>query len=385
MTLRRRVSIAGRGAASAFGLGAETLIDRVFAGETAIAPRARTAAFRAPTSVCAEFPTGDDATALQTRFDGDLALGLAYAAATEAINQPTASIPAAGNARLGLFLASTKGDLRGLRGEPERGLGLPGRLGVRLQQALGWGPESPEPVTVSTACASGLVALALAVRRLARGELDRALVVGVDVLTEFILAGFGSVHALDPGACRPFDAQRRGVTLGDGAGALLLSALKTESLGVLLAGHGGANDAAHVTRPRLDGSGLTLAAQRALHCASLSPQDMDVLHLHGTGTEANDLSEAHGMVALFGGETPPAYGTKAQTGHTLGASGVLETLLLMASLERGEAPANRGLGELGVDARLQLLRTSTKLPGAHRALKVAGGFGGVQAALVLEA
>ena len=149
--------------------------------------------------------------------------------------------------------------------------------------------------------------------------------------------------------------------------------------------HGGANDACHVTGPDREGKGLALAAARALAQAGADPRDVDVVHLHGTATQANDTTEALGLVSLFGGRTPPAFGSKAQTGHTLGAAGVLETIAAIEALQRGSAPANLGLDDPDVDAGLDLVRAERTLPRARTALKVASGFGGIQAAVVLRA
>ena len=107
--------------------------------------------------------------------------------------------------------------------------------------------------------------------------------------------------------------------------------------------------------------------------------------MHGTATAANDATEAIGLGALFGGRTPPAFGTKGQTGHTLGASGVLETIVTLAALQRARAPANVGLEDSDVDPALDLVRTPRTLVRARHALKVASGFGGVQAATVVRA
>jgi 3-oxoacyl-[acyl-carrier-protein] synthase II len=371
---RRRVFVAGRGAVSGFGAGRRVLADAIHAGERAVRPRARTAAFPAPTNVAAEAPPeclrGADG-------EADHARVLALLAAREALEEAGAPDPRT----IGLVLASTKADLSGIVGEGD-GCGQAARLAQRLAADLGLAGVR---AAVSTACASGLVALALAERRIARGEAERLLVIGVDALGPFTLRGFGSLSALDPEPCRPFDARRRGLSLGEGAGALLLTACESESLGVRLAGHGGANDAFHPLHPPPGGEGLTLAVRRALASAELRAGDIDVIHLHGTGTVASDASEAAGLAAAFGGRTPPAFGTKAQTGHTLGAAGLLETLLLVEALERGTAPANAGLEQPDVDDRLDLVRAPRVLPRARRGLKVACGIGGVQAALVLEA
>ncbi|MBL8748097.1 MAG: hypothetical protein JNK78_02985 [Planctomycetes bacterium] len=368
-----RVHVAGRGAITGFGQGRRAFVDAIFAGDTAIRPRGRTAAFAVPTSVAAEVPGDAVPPGLAAR---DHAWWFATTAAREALAE--AHDPPC--ERTMLVLASTKGDLSGVDGAGD-GLGQPWRLGARLAHELGIGGEV---VNVSCACASGLVALATAARRIAAGEVERALVVGVDALHAFVMAGFGALNALDREPCRPFDRARRGVTLGEGAGALLLTRHPHESIGTAIVGHGGANDACHVTGPDRQGAGIALAAARALAHAGLTMGEVDVLHLHGTATEANDATEAMGLARLFGGRTPPAFGTKAQTGHTLGAAGVLETIVAIESLRRGEAAANAALTDPDVDPGLDLVRAPRRLVRATTALKVASGFGGVQAAVVLQ-
>lgn len=376
--MRRAVHVAGRGAVTGFGAGRVALVEGIFAGRRALAPRRRTAVFRAPTEVAAEFPAGCFGADV---VEDQLPLTAALCAGAEALAEARRSNPGLFDTNtVPLVLATTKADLSGFQ-TPGDGLGLPIRLAQRLAERLGLGVVL---AAVSTACSSGLAALALAERRIALGEIERALVIGTDALNEFIMAGFGSMHILDPEPCRPFDQARRGLSLGDGAGAILLSAHAHESVGFRLAGHGGANDACHVTGCDREGRGLSLAVGRALAHAGLRPADVDLVHLHGTGTRANDSSESVALGTAFGGNTPPAFGTKAQTGHTLGASGVIESLLAMAALERAEVPANVGLEESNTDPRLQLTRAPTPLARARIALKVASGFGGMQQALLFQ-
>lgn len=370
--MRRAVHLRGRGAVTGFGRGAMVLIDGVMAGRSAVRARRRTADFPAPTAVVAEFP----AAAIADGAHGDMALAAACAAGAEALAD--AGLRAADT---GLVFASTKGDIAGVVGSGD-GHGCPHRLASRIAASLGLPTVH---ATVSCACASGLVALATAARRIAAGEIEHALVLGADVVCHFVLSGFGGVHALDPEPCRPFDAARRGVSLGDGAGALVLSATPGRQDAARLAGHAGANDACHVTGPDYQGLGLGTAARRAIAHAGLTTADVDVIHLHGTGTRANDGTEAIGLGNLFDGRTPPAFGTKGHTGHTLGAAGILEVLLLDEALRRGIAPPNHGLVATDVDARLDLVTATPRtLARAHTGLKVASGFGGVQAAVVVQ-
>lgn len=365
------VHLAGWGAVTGFGAGVDTAWGAVRSGRSSVRPRERSAAWRAPTSVAAEAP--GLAGVAQDRQALELAAGAAEEALELAGIEP---------GDVELVLASTKGDLSGVcRGSEGRGLGSPDRLARRLAARLGVPAILP---SVSCACASGVLALALAARRIRGGRARRdVLVVGVDALHPFVLGGFGALHALDPGPCRPFDRQRRGVSLGDGAGAIVLTADADRSLGLRILGHGGANDACHVTGPDREGRGIALAARRALADAALEPSDLDVVHVHGTGTEANDRCEALGLVEVFGGRTPPAFGTKGQTGHTLGAAGVIETILLGRSLLDEWVPSNHGLEEPDVDPALALAREGQGAPGARRGLKIASGFGGVIGALVV--
>src|SRR5690606_5112186 len=140
----------------------------------------------------------------------------------------------------------------------------------------------------------------------------------------------------------------------------------------------------HVTGPDREGRGIALAAARALAHAGLEPTAIDLLHPHGTGTVANDTYEAIGLARLFGGRTPPACGTKSQTGDVLGAAGVVETLLAIEALQSGIVLPNIGLETSDVDPGLELVRNPRVLRDARRALKVSSGFGGMQAALVVE-
>jgi len=366
--VRPRVFIAGRGAVSALGEGREALLGGIFAGRSGLRPLARLAGVACSTSVAGEVPLPSD--------EEGHALAMAARAALEALSEagwdPDERRGAA------LVLSTTKADLSGIECEGD-GLGNPGRLARRLADALGVGG----PVAaVSCACASGLSAIALAARRIRSGRAERVLVVGVDALSAFVLRGFTALLALDPGPCRPFDRARRGLSLGEGAGALALTSREEGSIGVEVLGAGESNDANHVTGPSRDGEGLLTAARRALAEAGIAPADVGYVHLHGTGTSFNDATEGKALARLFGGPTPPASGTKAQTGHTLGAAGLLESLVAVEALLRGTAPGNVGLEETDVDPSLTLARAATPLEGARAALKISAGFGGINAAVV---
>lgn len=356
--------IAGRGAISAFGAGVPALVEGVWAGRTGLRAPERLAGVPSTATVLGEVPGARGS-----------ALELARAAGAEALRDWTA------RGETALVLASTKGELGGVEGRGP-GLGDPGALLAPLSAALDLGGPR---AAVSTACASALSGLALAGRWLRSGRVRHALVVGVDALAPFVVRGFAGLLALDPGPCRPFDRARRGLSLGEGAGALLLTSDAARGGPWALEGWGEANDAHHPTGPRRDGGGLRLAAERALASAGIGAAELDCVALHGTGTPKNDAAEALALKDLCGGPTPPAFGSKAALGHTLGASGVLEALLALAALERAEVPANLRLVEPDVDPALALPRARTPLPRARRALKLAAGFGGIDAAVVIGA
>jgi 3-oxoacyl-(acyl-carrier-protein) synthase len=344
----RRVYVAGAGAVTPFGPGAGTLLDAIFRGESAVKGRERLADVDCLTDVAAELP-------------GEWA---------DAERAASAALDEAGAADA-LIVASTKADLSGVVGKGD-GLGSPYRLARRMQ------PDGPV-AGVSCACVSGLSGLALGARWIRSGQYDSVTIVGVDILNPFIVSGFSSLLALDEGPCRPYDRRREGLNLGEAAAAIRLTAEKSD---IELAGWGESNDANHITGPSRDGSGLHAAMRRALRSADLLPMEVDYVHTHGTGTPFNDAMEGEALLALFSGTTPPVSGTKAQTGHMLGAAGVIESLVAIDALRRGVAPANQRLEDSDLDERVTLPREPTTLRRAEVAIKCAAGFGGINAALV---
>ncbi|MCB9869789.1 MAG: beta-ketoacyl synthase [Planctomycetes bacterium] len=363
-------TVVGRGAVSCFGRGAARLVDAVFAGEQGLRPRARLAKVECLTSVAGEVPREVvDAAGDPTR----LPLAMAADAARQAITE-WGSAP---DRHTLLVLATTKADLSGIAPHGGAGFGSPHRLATALATEL----RFPGPTAaVSCACASGLAALAFAGRALRAGRFTRALVVGVDALHEFVVRGFSALLALAPGPCRPFDRARDGLSLGEGAGAVLLSAVDGEA-GAELLGWGESNDANHITGPSRDGTGLALSITRALRSADVPPDAVDAVHLHGTGTPFNDAMEGRALARVFAVPVPAA-GSKAQLGHTLGAAGLLESLIALGIVERTGLPPNLGLQELDAECPPTLQAAATPLPRAERVLKVAAGFGGINAAVL---
>lgn len=245
-------------------------------------------------------------------------------------------------------------------------------------------------LTVSSACASGTQALGLALDALDSGEIDAAVVGGGDSLCQLTYAGFNALRVVDEEPCRPFRAEREGMSLGEGAGILILeSAELAHARGAkplaVLAGAGNSCDAHHMTAPHPEGAGATLALQRALVEAGVEPAAVDFINLHGTGTPQNDASEWRAFETVFGerASTIPLTATKASVGHLLGSSGAIEAVATVLCLLHGEVHPTPGGGTLdpATPGRLVLDRP-LPLPGARVALSTSFGFGGANAAAV---
>ena len=221
-------------------------------------------------------------------------------------------------------------------------------------------------------------------RQLALGSIDAAVVGGVDTLCLTTLYGFASLELTSPQPCRPYDAARDGISVGEGAAFALLERADRAAAGdVLLLGAGESSDAYHMSSPHPEGLGARLAMEAALRSAGLAPGDIDYINLHGTSTPANDAAEGRAVGALFG-DRVPCSSTKGATGHTLGAAGAVEAVICALALTDGLLPGSPGTATLDPDIRLDyLLQARAGTP--RRALSNSFGFGGSNCALVFGA
>ncbi|HWS13213.1 MAG TPA: beta-ketoacyl-[acyl-carrier-protein] synthase family protein [Rhodocyclaceae bacterium] len=237
-------------------------------------------------------------------------------------------------------------------------------------------------VTISTACSSSAKVFAAAARQIACGTIDAALVGGVDSLCLTTLYGFSSLELTSPRPCRPYDAQRDGISVAEGAAfALLEPAPRNPAEGsVLLLGYGESSDAYHMSSPHPEGLGARVAMEAALKSAGLEPRRIDYLNLHGTGTRSNDAAEGKAVAELFG-RGVPCSSTKGATGHTLGAAGAVEAVICALALSRGLLPGSpnteRADPAIGID---YLLAPRPCRP--RRVLSNSFGFGGSNCSLV---
>ena len=240
-------------------------------------------------------------------------------------------------------------------------------------------------LAISTACSSSAKVFAAAARQLALGSIDAAIVGGVDTLCLTTLYGFASLQLTAANPCRPYDAERNGISIGEGAAFALLEradgVANTPAAGsILLLGTGESSDAYHMSSPHPEGLGARLAMQAALRSAGLEPADIDYINLHGTATPANDAAEGKAVAALFG-DTVPCSSTKGATGHTLGAAGAVEAVICALALTDGFLP-----GSPGTQSRDPALPIDYLLQGragtVRHALSNSFGFGGSNCSLI---
>ncbi|MDX1431836.1 MAG: beta-ketoacyl-[acyl-carrier-protein] synthase family protein [Gammaproteobacteria bacterium] len=248
---------------------------------------------------------------------------------------------------------------------------------VRGRLGLG-GPA----MSMSTACSSSAKVFATAYRHIALGNCDAAVVGGVDSLCLSTLYGFHSLGLVSTERCRPWDARRTGMSIGESAGFALLERPAPGERGTpALLGYGESSDAFHMSAPHPEGAGAAAAMRRALLSAGIGAHDIDYVNLHGTATPANDETEDRAVVAVLGDATPCS-STKGWTGHTLGAAGIIEALFAMLSVTEGFIPGTLNTSE--PDARLSArIVLEGRDAEVRRALSNSFGFGGSNCSLVL--
>lgn len=274
-----------------------------------------------------------------------------------------------------IILASTKGNVELLQTnnqhQPEAYL----HHSARMIQHYFQNPNTP--IIVSNACISGISATIVAHRYLKRGQFKHALIIGCDVLSSFIIKGFHSFKAMDMNYCKPFDAERRGVNLGEAFAAVLMSC-EIESA-IVFDGGCISNDANHISGPSNSGEELSYCIR---HCLALSGQptqdEPDFIVAHGTATPYNDEMEAK-AIALSGLSTVPTFSLKQVFGHTLGASGLLEMIMGIQGLKNNIILASPGYETHGVSGEVNITR-APQFKSVQSFIKTGSGFGGCNAA-----
>ena len=240
-----------------------------------------------------------------------------------------------------------------------------------------------KPIVVSQACISGISALLVGKMYLESGKFDHVVVTGGDILSKFIVSGFQSFKAISPSRCRPFDISRDGLSLGEGAGTIILGTSSENKLplnSIVLKAGATSNDANHISGPSRTGEGLFRAINNTLKGQTTS--NISFINAHGTATPFNDEMEA---IALSRAnlEEIPVNSFKGYFGHTLGAAGLIETIVCSHSLMDSQYVQSLGFEHLGVSKNLNVIRKAAKFQKTE-CLKMASGFGGCNAVLHLK-
>ncbi|MCK9219806.1 MAG: beta-ketoacyl synthase N-terminal-like domain-containing protein [Bacteroidales bacterium] len=240
------------------------------------------------------------------------------------------------------------------------------------------------PVVISNACISGILALITASRFIQSGLVDHAVVAGGDIASEFVITGFQSFQAISPAPCKPFDLHRTGLSLGEGAGAMILSAFPKPSVidQITIAGAATTNDANHISGPSRTGEELGIAIKKAMAAANLTPADIQYISAHGTATSYNDEMESK-AIAWCDLTKVPVNSFKGYWGHTLGAAGLIESVAAIESLKTNQLFVSAGYHECGVPVPINVITKCETKPLKH-ALKMASGFGGCNAAIIYQ-
>ncbi|MCG2460198.1 beta-ketoacyl synthase [Flavobacteriaceae bacterium F89] len=287
------------------------------------------------------------------------------------------------NDRVGLVIATTKGNIDALEGASPfpRERAYLAQLGMVLKDFFGFQNEA---IVLSNACVSGILAISVAKRYIRRGVYDHVFVVGGDLVTKFILSGFNSFQALSTMPCKPYDEGRSGINIGEAAASVLVTSSKEnlaeQSVEVL--GEGTCNDANHISGPSRSGEGLYRSVHSAMQEARIDVKDIDFISAHGTATVFNDEMEAIAFNRLGLGRTP-LNSLKGYFGHTLGASGLLETVIGMHSLHQNTLFRSLGYETRGTSQPLNVIHRTTPRE-LNVFLKTASGFGGCNTSAVFK-
>lgn len=239
-----------------------------------------------------------------------------------------------------------------------------------------------EPIVVSNACVSGVLAVSVAKRMIQFGAYDNAFVIAGDEISEFVLSGFNSFQAMSNLPCTPYDEERNGVTLGEASAAVFITTEKPNHNAIAIIGDGAVNDANHISGPSRTGEGLYKSIESAFKEANIGKNKLDYISAHGTATLYNDEMEAIAF-SRSNIENVAVNSLKGYFGHTLGASGLLEIVIGLQSVYHNELLASKGFSNSGVSIPIAILKENRKKEIKYF-LKTASGFGGCNTAVLFE-
>lgn len=285
--------------------------------------------------------------------------------------------------RVGLIISTTKGniDVLDVNNQFSKERSYLSELGKSVGEFFNFKNDA---IVVSNACISGILAVAVAKRYISQGAYDHVFIASGDVVTEFILSGFNSFQAMSDAPCKPYCKNRTGINIGEVAASVLVTSdlelLNEES--VVILGEGSCNDANHISGPSRTGEGLYRSIASALQQSGITSAEIDYISAHGTATNYNDEMEAIAFNRHELGATP-VNSLKGYFGHTLGASGLLETIVGMHSLKNNTLYVSLGFEEMGVSQPINVIEETTSNE-LKTFLKTASGFGGCNTAILFQ-
>lgn len=241
--------------------------------------------------------------------------------------------------------------------------------------------------SLSTACSSGINAILLGARLIKHGMLDRVIVGGTDALSKFTINGFRTLMILHSEHCCPFDKNRKGLNIGEGAGMIILESEKSangKKVYAELTGYANNNDAFHQTASSPDGLGPYLSMKNALEMSGLKKEDIQYINVHGTGTDNNDLTEGLALIKLFDNKVPMFSSTKAYTGHALGGAGGIESVFSIMAIQNDMAFPNLNFKEPIPEINLKPITDVIKNTGIKNVMTNSFGFGGNDSTLIFS-
>ncbi len=280
------------------------------------------------------------------------------------------------------ILSTTKGNIELIQNNPDADVRDRVSLEHTAQLIASHFHAAHKPVVVSNACISGVLAIIMAKRLLGSGKYQNAVVIGADVLSKFVISGFQSLMAMSDEPSRPFDKDRKGINLGEGAATVVMTTdlTLTDRHSIAVMGDAISNDANHISGPSRTGQELADAVIKAMRKSAVAAEDLSFISAHGTATLFNDEMESKAF-DIAGLNDVPLHSLKGYFGHTLGAAGVIESVMTIHSLREKRILASRNFEELGVPKSLNINKGLVKSD-KHHALKTASGFGGCNAAIV---
>jgi 3-oxoacyl-[acyl-carrier-protein] synthase-1 len=385
------VPVIGMGAVSAAGIGIDNSVNAVLEGKSCLSPLTL-------------FDSGLKETPLCGQVNDELYCGRngscpnrTAAIAMQAVNEALFPVKNRESLSLGMVLATTVAGMtdseifyKELRNNPDiikeaksylshhEPSAITGTIAMKI--------NAQGVLTISTACSTGLHAIGMAKRLIEENTFDICLAVGVDALSILTIRGFASLMLIDYSGCKPFDKNRKGISIGEGSGALLLASdevvkrLEVKPL-ALISGWGASADCHHMTAPHPDGDGAIRATMAALKEARLKPEDIGMIAAHGTATLDNDAAEIAAMRTIFK-PLPQFYSMKGTFGHTLAASGALESVFSICALNKDIIPKTAGFHV--VDDAIDAEPSLTHNQEAKHILKNSFGFGGNNAAIIIS-